>query len=182
MDAFEAGLQGVRALTQAGETLGAREISGVLASGIAAMLAEAEDGSVQKSRLVSLSAEVQLSEGFVLLASEQARKAETFFKSQAESSKQGPAALRYGSMLGLGQAYFAQGKYRAASIEFATVASIDYTDRDRTARALLLLAETMIKLGDSDGVTQARRRLNVILETFSNTPSAAAARKMLESL
>ncbi|MFT7668470.1 MAG: TolA-binding protein [Planctomycetota bacterium] len=182
LGSYEAGLQGIRALTQAGETLGAREISGVLASGISTLLATAEEGSILKIKLTALSAEVQLAEGFVLLAANQARQAETFFKSQLQSSEGGPAGLRYGSMLGLGQAYLAQDKFREASVEFATVASIDYTDRDRSARALLLLAETMTKLGDSDGVSQARKRLNVIIKTFGDTPSAAAAKKALAAL
>ena len=182
LNSFEAGLQAIRALTLAGDTLGAREIAGVLAGGIGNMQSEFEDGTKEKSRLNALAAEVQLAEGFVLLASNQARQAETFFNSQLQASADGPAALRYGSRLGLGQAYLEQGQLREASVEFATVASIDYTDRDRSARAMLLLCETMIKLGDSDGSTQARKRLNVIISAFGDTPSALAAKKLLESL
>lgn len=182
MRSLDAGLRGIRALTQAGDTLGAREISGVLANGIAAKQAEFEDGTPEKTRLNALAAEVQLAEGFVLIAADQSRQAETFFNSQLDAAKDGPAALRYGSMLGLGQALLAEGKLREASVQFASVASIDYTDRDRSAKALLLLAETMIKLGDSDGTTQAKKRLNVILDSFGDTPSAAPARKTLAGL
>lgn len=182
LESFEAGLAAVRALTAGGETLAAREIAGVLASGINAMSAELEEGSAAAATLARLAAEAQLAEGFVLLAGDQGRQAETFFNSQLGQSAQGPAALRYGAMLGLGQALYAQEKYREASVHFATVAAIDYTDRDRTASALQKLAETYVKLGDSDGTTQAKIRLRLILESFGDTPSAAPARKMLESL
>jgi len=182
LQSFEAGLAAVRALTAAGETLAAREIAGVLASGINAMSTELEEGSAEAATLARLAAEAQLAEGFVLLAGDQGRQAETFFNSQLGQSAQGPAALRYGAMLGLGQALYAQEKYRQASVHFATVAAIDYTDRDRTASALHKLAETYMKLEDSDGTTQAKIRLRLILESFGDTPSAAPARKMLESL
>ncbi len=189
LPSLEAGLQAIRALTTAGDTLGAREISGVLASSINSMQADLEEDSPDKALLAALAAEVQLTEGFVLLAGDQARQAETFFKAQLVSESavqaalgQTSSALRYGSLLGLGQAYLAQGKLREASVQFATVASIDYTDRDRSSKALLLLAETMAKLGDSDGMAQARKRLNVIVSSYGDTPSAAAARRKLDNL
>lgn len=182
LGSYDAGLRAVRALTDAGDTLGAREIAGVLAGGLNSMLAEAEEGSPAAAKLKALAAEAQLAEGFVLLASQQGRQAETFFQSQLGQAKDGPAALRYGAMLGLGQAYFAQEKYREASVEFATVAAIDYTDRDRSASALYHLAETLIQLGDSDATAQAKLRLTLILESFGDTPSSAGARKLLESL
>jgi outer membrane protein assembly factor BamD (BamD/ComL family) len=179
---LEAGLLAVRALTDAGETLAAREVAGVLAAAVSAMSAEVQEGSRAAADLRQLGAEVRLAEGFVLLASQQGRQAETFFKGQLQQSKEGPAALRYGAMLGLGRAYFDQEKYREASVQFATVAAIDYTDRDRTAGALLHFAETQIKLGDKDGPTQAKIRLTQILESFGDTPSASTARKLLEGL
>jgi len=179
---FEAGLQAIRALTGSGDTLGAREIAGVLSSAVGTVQGEAEEGSVEARRLASLAAEVQLAEGFALLAGDQAAQAETFFASQLASSAEGPAARRYGAMLGLGRAQLAQGKARDASVQLATVASIDYTDRDRSAEALLHLAKALLELGDSDGPAQARLRLEVLTDSFGDTPSATPARQLLASL
>ncbi|MFT7484325.1 MAG: TolA-binding protein [Candidatus Paceibacteria bacterium] len=177
-----AGLDAIRTLTAAGETLGAREIAGVLTTEVNALLAAAVEDSPEQASLKTLAAEVQLSEGFVLLASEQARQAETFFNSQIAGSKDQPSALRFGAMLGLGMAQTAQAKHREASVNFATVASIDFTNRDRSALALLHLAETMIQLGDKGATGAARLRLTALIDSFGDTPSASAARKVLETL
>lgn len=182
LDSAAAGLHAIRALTASGDTLGAREIAGVLTNEINGMLPTAEEGSADQARLKALASEVQLAEGFVLMAAGQARQAETFFQSQLAGSKGKASALRFGSMFGLGLAQAAQENYREASIQFATVAAIDFTDRDRTALALLHLAETAIKLGDKGATGEARKRFTVLTESFGDTPSAAVARKRLESL
>jgi TolA-binding protein len=189
-DSYEcllAGLESARALITAGETLPARETLGALTSAARAMLASAPEDSPERVKLEALVAEAQLGEGFVLLASGQARQAETFFQAQLQNAKDGPAAQRFGALLGLGEAALAQGaedskKLREASLHLAGVAGLDFTNRDRTARALLLLAETLPKLGDSDGTAQARLRLQTLIQQYGDTPSAAAARALLESL
>ena len=182
LGSLKAGLQAVRGLTEAGDTLGAREVNGVLTGAVRDAIAALEPEAPEAGILAALRDETQLNEGFILLAAKQAPQAQTFFLAQLKNATGGSAALRYGAMLGLGEAYVAQGEMRQASLQFATVAAIDYTDRDRSARALLRLAETLTKLGDSDGSLQARKRLEVITTTFGDTPSAAPARKLLETL
>lgn len=187
LDCMVAGLEAARALIAAGETLPARETLGVLASSLRAMLASSEEGSPERTQLEGLLAEAQLGEGFVLLASGQGRQAETFFRAQLQNSKNGPAAQRFGAMLGLGEACFAQGsedsaKYREASLHYAGVAGLDFTDRDRTAHATLRLAETLLALGDSDATVQARLRLQTLVEHYGDTPSAAPARTLIAGL
>ncbi len=179
---MKAGLGAIRALTSAGDTLGAREISGILTGEITHMRTTLEADSSDIAVLDGLASEAQLSEGFVLLAGDQASKAETFFMTQLAGSQGKASALRYGSMFGLGLAQVAQNKHREASVNFATVAATDFTDRDRSALALLHLAETMIKLGDNGATADARVRLRTVAEAFGDTPSAAAARKLLEEL
>ncbi|MCB9914309.1 MAG: hypothetical protein H6828_04045 [Planctomycetes bacterium] len=186
-ECLRAGLEAARALTAAGETLPAREVLGVLSGAARDMLAAAEEGSSARVRLAALSAEAQLGEGYVLLAGGQARQAETFFRAQLQNAKNGPAAQRYGALLGLGEALRAQGagdtgKLREASLHLAVVAGLDYTDRDRSATALLRLAETLLELGDSDGAAQARTRLQILADQFGDTPAAAPAREHLKTL
>ncbi len=187
LDCLKAGLAASQALMTAGETLPAREVLGVLTSTARTMLASSEEGSAERTELEALVAEAQLGEGFVLLASGQARQAETFFRAQLQNSKGGPAAQRFGALLGLGEAALAQGKedstkLREASLHFASVAGLDFTSRDRTARALLRLAETLSALGDSDASVQVRLRLQTLVEHYGDTPSAATARVLLEKL
>lgn len=179
LQCLEAGLEATRAFLAAEDTLAARELLGVLSNSIRSMSGAAEAGSPQLLALDSLAAEVELGDGFVLLASKQATQAQSFFQARLQATDR-PDALRFGAMLGLGEAYVAQGELRKAQLEFARVASIDYTDRDRTARALLGLAETMSRLGDTNGKAQAKARLTAITESFGDTPYAAPARALLE--
>ena len=179
-DCFQSGLSAAHALIGAGETLPAREILGVLSNSVRSKLVSLEDGSLEKLRLEALAGEAQLGEGFVQLATNQARQAETFFSAQLQNASTGPAVLRFGARLGLGEALMAQGKLREASMEFGHVASLDYTSRDRTAHSMLRLAECLGKLGDIDGAAQSRARLTTIIESFGDTPSAAKARELLK--
>lgn len=179
LESLEAGLQAMHALVAAGDTLGAREIRGVMTSELNSLMGSLEDGDPDLARLAVLAAETQLVEGYVLLAGGQGKQAETFFNSQLAGALDGPSALGFGARHGLGLAQAAQGNHRDASIQFATVASIDFTSRDRTASALLELARCMLALEDSGAAQEARKRLTLVAESFGDTPYAAEARKML---
>lgn len=179
LESLQAGVDAIHALVAAGDTLGAREIRGVLTSEIGTLRATLEETSPDLVLLDNIAAETLLAEGFVLLAGDQAKQAETFFNSQLAGAADGQAAMRFGALHGLGMAQAAQGKHREASIQFATVAAIDFTNRDRSASALLELAKTMIALEDSGAAQEARKRLTLVVESFGDTPSASAARKLL---
>jgi len=188
LSCLHAGLAAARALISAGETLPARETLGVLTSASRLLLTSSEEDSPERPKLEALVAEALLGEGFVFLASGQARQAATFFGAQLQNSNNGaPAAQRFGALLGLGEAALAQSaqdpaKLREASLYFAQVAGLDYTDRDRTAQALLRLAETLSRLGDSDAAVQVRLRLQTLIDEYGDTPSAATARTLLKAL
>jgi TolA-binding protein len=177
---LEAGVHAMHALVAASDTLGAREIRGVMTSELNSMRsAVVEEDDPILLRLDALAAEAQLVEGYVLLAGGQAQQAETFFNSQLAGAQDGPSALRFGARHGLGMAQAAQGNHREACIHLATVASIDFTSRDRTASALLELAKSMLVLEDAGAAQEARKRLTLVAESFGDTPYAAEARKML---
>jgi tetratricopeptide (TPR) repeat protein len=181
---LECGLHAAEALIAADDTSAAQEILGILTSSVQERLIsldDAESGAPEKRRrLESLAGEAKLGGGFIMLASNQSSQAETFFKAQLQGAADGAAAVRFGARLGIAEVYLAQGKLREASLEFASVVAIDFTDRDRTARALLGLSKTFGMLGDIDGAAQARARLTTIVESFGDTPSAASARELLK--
>jgi hypothetical protein len=176
---LEAGVQAMHALVAAGDTLGAREVRGVMTSEINSYRGTLEEGDADLAALDRLAAETELVEGYVLLAGGQAKQAESFFNTQLAGAQDAHSALRFGARHGLGLAQAAQGKHREASIQFATVASIDFTSRDRSASALLELARSMLALEDSGAAQEARKRLTVVVESFGDTPYAAEARKLL---
>jgi len=174
---LEAGLASANALIEAGETSPAQEVLGVLSGAIRSKLVSLEDGTPEKRHLEALAGEAQLGTGFVKLAGGDARQAETFFQAQLQHAEGAPASVAFGARLGLGEALMAQSKLREASMD---VAAIDYTGRDRTARALLRLGECLAKLGDVDGKAQSELRWTTVLRSFGDTPSAAKARQLLQ--
>lgn len=178
---LRAGLQAARALVDAGDTLAAREIYGVLANRARTASAQAEEGSPERQVFAQLEAEAILGPGFVDVASSQYDQAITFFNGQkttAQSSKN--ATALYGATYGMGLALLGKGETRKAQLQFAAVSALDYTDNDRSAAAKLGLARCYIQLGDSDGVATSRALLKEIIEQFGTTPSARAARELLE--
>jgi TolA-binding protein len=163
----------------AGDTLASREILGVLKSGIASMRAQVQADSPASEELAALAAEADLGEGYVLIASGQHAQAESFFQSRLQNADSAGPTTRFGAMLGLSEAYAAGKKHAEARILFARVTAIDFTRRDRTARALLRLAQTTLELKESDADARARKWLTELLENYGDTPSASTARGLI---
>lgn len=178
---MRAGLAAARAATSTGETLVARELYGALDSALRTMLAEASEGTEEHGHLVRLAADAQLGEGFVLIASGQARQALPFFNARVTSANGSDPSLRFGAQLGIGEAHLAQRDYSSARVALASVAALDHTDRDRVARALVRLADCYLNLGTTDSTSQAKRRLTYVVEQYSDTPWARVARETLAS-
>ncbi len=178
---MHAGLAAARAATSTGETLVARELYGALDSALRSMLAEASEGTEEHGHLVRLAADAQLGEGFVLIASGQARQALPFFNARVTSANGSDPSLRFGAQLGIGEAHLAQRDYSSARVALASVAALDHTDRDRVARALVRLADCYLNLGTTDSSSQAKRRLTYVVEQYSDTPWARVARETLAS-
>jgi TolA-binding protein len=179
---MRAGLEAAESLIEAGETLGAREILGVLKSSISSMQPQVAADSAESEELARLAAEADLGEGYVLIANEQASQAESFFQSRLQNADSAGATMRYGAMMGLGEAYRAENKYNEARVLFARVSAIDFTNRDRSARALLRLAQTTLDLKEPDATARARKWLTELVESFGDTPSAGPARELLTTL
>jgi TolA-binding protein len=95
---------------------------------------------------------------------------------------QASEALRFGATLGLAEALLAEGKAREAQFLFARISALDYTDRDRVARALVRMAEAAKALADPDYKKQAQAWLGDVLERFGDTPWAARARELLNEI
>ena len=182
----QAGKSAGHALLQAQtpDTVAAREVFSDLDSLVSARLVELDENDPDRGTLESLQQAAQLGEGYVLLASSgQARQARLFFENRAKNLKGASAELRFGTLLGLGQALQAEDEKSAARVHFATVAALDHTDRDRTAAALLGLAQCYVDLKDSsDWSVEAKKRLTRIGDKYGDTPSARKARELLEQI
>lgn len=176
---LQAGLAAGQALLAANDTLGAREVFGVLESGISSLQPQLAQGSPESQELARLAAEADLGEGYLLIAGGQPGQAETFFEARLRNADKAGATTRFGAMMGLAEAYAAGHKSAEARVLFARVASIDFTNRDRTARALLRLAQTTVELKEPESAANARKWLNDIVTYYGNTPSARAARENL---
>jgi TolA-binding protein len=127
--------------------------------------------------------EAVLGEGWAELAANNHRAALTFFQSKLSAAQQEKSdTLRFGAMLGLGEALLADVKPREAQLHLARVAALDHTDRDRNARALLRLAESAMLLSDAESRVQAKTWLEVVLSRYGDTPWAAPARQLMEKV
>jgi len=179
---LKAGLGAARAYTQAGKTLEAREVYGVLDSGLRALLASTAEDAPERPELLALGADAQLGEGFVLIAAGQHNQAVPFFQARLQGADGGTDPnLRFGATLGLAEARFGKREYEAARELFAEVAALDFTDGDRRARALVMLAECYLNLPSADSKAEARKRLTVVSEHYGDTPSARVARETLQT-
>lgn len=183
---MRAGKEAAHALLQTGtpDTVAAREVFGDLDSRISAKLAELDEDDIARPELEGLQQAAQLGEGYVLLAqSGQANQAKLFFSSRANSLSDATPEVRFGTLFGLAKSLQAAGELSNARIEYARVAALDFTNRDRTASALLGFAECTIELQDSTNwSTEARTRLDRIVEKFGDTPAAKKAREHLDKL
>jgi hypothetical protein len=179
---LRAGLSAARAYLAAGETLPARETYLTLRQRADSAIAALEEGSKEHAELHKLSLEARAGEGFTLTAGKQGKQAITFFESQLRSAKKTDSALRYASLLGLGEAFLAENRVREAQIKFAQVSSLDHTDRDRVARALFRLAESTESLADLNSTGTVKAWLNTIVNEYGDTLWANPARKRLETM
>ncbi len=182
-DCLRAGIDAARALADAKDTLGAREIYTSLESQAGPLAAGAAADDPLKSLYRNIADEASLGAGFVDLAGGQTKQALTFFQGKvgalnAESSH----AMRFGARLGLGEALMADGRLRDAWLHLARAAALDPQDADRAARALIKLAECYSKLEDSDARLQACTRVKAVLNTAGGTPAAVRARQLQKEL
>jgi tetratricopeptide (TPR) repeat protein len=179
---FRAGLLAAQALLAppAPDTLGARELFSSLTAALGPIVASADD-SPQTRALQDVLDEATVGEGFAELAAGNAQTALTFFQNQERGlTPSSSDALRHSVLLGLGESLLADGKAREAQLALSQVSALDHGSRDRVARALLRLAEAGSRLADP---RESYRPLLVTLDqSFGDTPWAAPARQMLQSL
>jgi tetratricopeptide (TPR) repeat protein len=175
-----AGLAAADAYLAAGDVAKARETYDAVDSSLAEALAAVGAGTTQASRLSVLEALARQGEGRCLLASGGAAQARTFFQRERDGAKSD--AQRFAAQLGLGEALLAEGHAREAELELAQVSALDSEDRDRVARALVGLAECALKLPESTARQEARRYVQIVRDDYGDTPSAARAKTLSESL
>lgn len=175
LDCLEAGLQAAWCHLEAGDSLRARELFGATKGAMEGLAAGTTGGDPKiTSSILSMAGEASMGEGFCLLSGGDASSALAFFE-RTTSRDDTPPGARYAALLGRGEALVALDKQREAQLCFAEVASLEHTNPDRAARAVLGLAQTTLALGDGDSASAARRWLNVITESYGGTPSARKA-------
>lgn len=175
---YEAGAAAAETALVAGDSATAQEVFGTIESGLPTVLASLEEEDPARGRLLAVQSTARLGEGWVLLASDQGSQAVTFFRTQVQNAPADQPALRFGAQLGLGEALLASGEPRQAQIELAQVSSLDFTSRDRVARALTGLAACALELPDSQARSQAQAWLDTVLNDYADTPAALVARGM----
>jgi TolA-binding protein len=175
---FLAGLGAGEAYLLIKDPAKAREIYLALESAIGPALANLPDGDAQRIQLAAAQSEARLGEGYCLMASGSLAQAKTFFQGQISSAESNPVK-RFGAQLGLGEVLLAEGNARAAQIEFAQVSAIDHTSKDRSARALVGLAESAIKL---QAKNDAKLWLEAVRTELGDTPAALKAQELQKNL
>lgn len=180
---LRAALLAARAELRAGDTLAARELFTALQAAVDPVLAGLEPDDPAQAELAAIQSEARMGEGFAELAAGNSKAALTFFQGQ-QGSMNGDAtpAMRSIASLGLGEALLAEGQARSAQIEFARVSALDNTDRDRVARAQVLLARCAQKLQDKDFQKSSCIWLEAVKERYGDTPSAIEARELSTEL
>jgi len=174
-----AGLRGADAYLMAGDTLAAREIYQALEAKLPGVIAALEEDDNTRSQWVAAQADARLGEGFALLTAGSTGQAKAFFDSQVTNAES-PAALRFGVTLGKGLVNLAEGKYRQAQFDLASVSSIDHTDRNRAARALIGLAQSSLNLPDTGARQQGKVWLRSVLDHYSETIWVVRAQELLK--
>ncbi len=174
-----AGLRGADAYLMASDTLAAREIYQALEAKLPGVIAALDEEDSSRSRWIAVQAEARLGEGFALLTAGSIGQARAFFDQQVTDAES-PAALRFGVQLGHGLINLAEGDYRRAQFDLATVSSMDHTDRARAARALIGLAQTSLNLPDSGARQQGKVWLQSVLDHYSDTIWVRRAQELLE--
>jgi thioredoxin-like negative regulator of GroEL len=175
---FQAGLAAAEAYLAAKDVTKAREIYLGLDAAIGGALAQLGENDPARARFLAIQSEARLGEGYCLLAAGSLSQARTFFQGQLAGAE-GKAAKRFGAQLGLAEVLLAEGSARAAQLEFAQVSAIDHTSEDRTARALVGLAESALKL---DARSDAKLWLETVRTQHGGTPAALRAQELLQKL
>jgi len=179
---LDAGLAAARAFLATGDTASARELFTALEGSFQQAASALEDtASAERVHLLAGAGEASVGEGFCLLAGGQASQAVRYFEGKLGRADQ-TASARFSASLGLAESHLAGGNLRQAQVEFAKVSSLDYTDRDRVARALVGMAEAAIKINDSSAKADAKLWLTKVGDVFGGTPSAAKAATILAKL
>ncbi|MFT5285611.1 MAG: TolA-binding protein [Planctomycetota bacterium] len=176
-----AGLRAADSFLMAKDTLAAREIYSALEAKLPGIIAALDEDDSTRNKWISAQSEARLGEGFVLLAAGSAGQSRAFFDQQTTDADS-PAALRFGVRLGNGLVHLAEGNYRRAQFELATVSSIDHTDRNRAARALIGLAQSALNLPDTGGRTQAKSWLQSVLDHYPDTIWVHSAQELIQTL
>jgi tetratricopeptide (TPR) repeat protein len=178
---LDAGLSAAQAFVAAKNTLSARELFKALEASYRAAAQDAEGGSDLRARLMAGQGIASVGEGWCLVASGSATQAIRFFEARVGRPELGSAG-RSSARLGLAEALLADSQARKAQLAFAEVSALDHTSRDRVARALVGLADSALRLADSDAKANARLWLTKATDQYGDTPSAATAAAMLSRL
>lgn len=179
---LQAGIQAGRALLDAKDTLGAREVFTALEGQAGPLAAGAAADDANKPLLQAISDEAALGAGFVDLAAGQSKQALTFFSARFNQLRgDTPASARFAILLGYGEALLAEGKAREAALQLAKVVGLD-ADRDRALRATVKMAEAYTKLPDADARAQACARVKDVLTSGGDSPAAVRARQLAKEL
>lgn len=179
---LQAGIQAGRALLEAKDTLGAREVFTSLEGQAGPLVAGAAADDPTKPHLQAIADEATLGSGYVDLAAGQSKQALTFFTARFNQLRgDTPASARFAILLGYGEALLAEGKAREAALQLAKVVGLD-SDRDRALRASVKLAEAYTKLPDADARTQACSRVKDVLSTGGDSPASVRARQLAKEL
>jgi TolA-binding protein len=178
---FQAGLFAAEAYLAGNDAAHARETYLGLDAALTTALAALDEKDPRRATLLAIQSEARLGEGFCLLASGSVSQAKTFFQGQL-SGASGSATRRFGAQLGLGEALLAEGNAAAARLELALVSAIDFTDKDRVARALVGLAQCATKLNYSSARNDARLWLETVRTQYGDTPAVLRAQELLKTL
>lgn len=181
---LDAALEAAECFLETGDsgTLKARELFAATETGfadLAGSLDEAEPAVL--ARLANQRGAASVGEGFCLLVSGDANGARSFFEGRLRKAGAPPAEL-HAARLGLAKVHLAAGEGADAMVLFAQVSALDASSPDRVAAALLGLAESALAATTSNATEVARTSLKRVVESYGDTPSAAAAAERLSKL
>lgn len=180
MGCLRAGLAAGRAFFDAGDSLAGREILQQLDSACDAVIGQMSPDDSDRTEATNIQGEAQLGPAYADLAGGNTRQALTTFEGNLRRADPSSPATYYGSAMGKGLCHQAEGEMRAAQLEFAKVAALDYIDRDRVAQAYVSWCECANILADEGYLEAVQQRLQIVVEQYGDTPAAATARAMME--
>lgn len=180
MDCLRAGLAAGRSFFKAGDSLAGREILQQLDSACGIVIGQMSPNDSNQTEAKNIQGAAQLGPAYADLAGGNTRQALTTFEGNLRRSDPSSPATYYGSAMGKGLCHQAEGEMRAAQLEFAKVAALDYIDRDRVAQAYVSWCECAKILADEGYLDAVQQRLQIVVEQYGDTPAAATARAMME--